>query len=72
MSGRERDQERSKTENEIRKLSREQQNETEDAASAGAPSAKETFKQRDRRERIAELRRRLADIDAAADPNPGS
>jgi hypothetical protein len=63
----EREQERSTTEDEIRKLSREQLNESADAASAGAPSTGETVKQQERRERIAELRRRLADIDAGTD-----
>jgi hypothetical protein len=71
MSDRRREQERSKTEDEIRKLSREQLNDASDAASAGAPNTKETTKQRETRERIAELRRRLADIDAGADTKPG-
>jgi hypothetical protein len=72
MTDREREQERSKIEDEIRKLSREQLNEAADAASAGVKSVADSGEQRKRGKRIEEFRRQLADIYAGPGPTGGS
>jgi hypothetical protein len=64
MTDRKKEQRRSKTEDEIRKLSRDQLNEGENAKSAGIERAMETGEQQERGKRIEKLKRQLADIDA--------